>query len=87
MTHRTGVFMGGIERLGVLPVLLALYLQFKDWEWGDWAMLAEVNLVQGLMILALLLAYLLGWYFVGLNARMDAYEQVLAEASERDQGK
>jgi len=34
--YRLGLFTGGMERLGVLPVLVVLYLQFKDWGFGDW---------------------------------------------------
>lgn len=83
MQHRMGLFTGGLERLGVIPVMLALYFQFKDWKWGDWGMLAEVNLVQGLLIWTLLLAYAGGWYLIRLHARTEAYELLLAEASEQ----
>lgn len=84
MHQRLGLFSGGIERLGVLPVLVVLYLQFRDWRWGDWSMLADVNLVQGLLIWALLLAYVLGWHLVWLSARAEAYELLLAEAAQQD---
>ena len=76
--------MGGVERLGILPLLLALYLQFKDWEWGDWGMLAEVNLIQGLLIWALVLVYLSGWRLVRLHARVESYERLLIEARAQD---
>jgi hypothetical protein len=85
MAYRTGLVMGGVERLGILPLLLALYLQFKDWEWGDWGMLAEVNLIQGLLIWALVLVYLGGWRLVRLHARVEGYEQLLVESVTQDQ--
>lgn len=81
MTHRLGVFTGGIEKLGVIPLLLGLYLQFKDWRWGDWDALAQVNLVQGLLIWALFLCYAAGWHLVALRSRIDSYELLLAEAN------
>ncbi|HET6434260.1 MAG TPA: hypothetical protein VFG18_00895 [Xanthomonadaceae bacterium] len=84
MRHRLGLFSGGIERLGVLPVLVVLYLQFRDWQWGDWDMLAEVNLMQGLLLWALLLTYAAGWYLITLHSRIGAYELLLAEAAEQD---
>jgi len=84
MQHRLGLFSGGIERLGVLPVLAVLYLQFRDWQWGDWDMLAEVNLLQGLLLWALLLAYGVAWFLIRLHSRTEAYELLLAEAAEQD---
>lgn len=84
MQYRMGLAVGGLERLGVLPVLIALYLQFRGWEWGDWGMLSGINPVQGLLILALLLVYLLGWHLVLLNSRMERYELILSEAALRD---
>ncbi|GAB1595606.1 hypothetical protein [Lysobacter claricitrinus] len=34
MTYRMGLALGGVERLGVFPVLVALYLQFRK-KWGQ----------------------------------------------------
>ncbi|WP_232522627.1 hypothetical protein [Stenotrophomonas acidaminiphila] len=47
MHERLGLFTGGMERLGILPLLVALYLQFKDWRWGNWNAFANITLVQG----------------------------------------
>lgn len=85
LQHRLGLFSGGLERLGILPVIVVLYLQFKDWEWGDWSMLAEVNLVQGLLLWALLLGYAVGWYLIRLNVRVELYELLLAESLQQDE--
>ena len=80
MSYRLGLAMGGIERLGVFPVLIALYLQFKDWKWGDWAALADVNLVAGLLIWAMVLLYGVGWILIGLKVRLDTYQSILEES-------
>lgn len=80
MGERMGLLFGGIQRLGVFPVLVALYLQFRDWHWGDWAGAFDVNLVGGLLIFAMLLLYAGGWYLVGLRARLDAYVSLLDES-------
>lgn len=85
MTYRLGLATGGVERLGIFPVLVALYFQFKDWEWGNWAALGEVNLVGGLLIWAMVLLYGLGWMLVGLKVRLDTYESLLEESLQSEE--
>lgn len=80
MTFRLGLLTGGVERLGVLPVLIALYFQFKDWQFGDWQALGQVNLAGGLLLWALLLLYLGGWWLIRLRLRLDTFEMLLTEA-------
>ena len=80
MSYRLGLFTGGIERLGVLPLLAVLYLQFKDWKYGDWDALGKVNMVGGLLLWALLMAYVAGWWLIRLRIRLETYEYLLAEA-------
>jgi hypothetical protein len=83
LMYRTGLFTGSMERLGVLPILVALYVQFKDWEFGNWASLwANVHLVGGLLLWALLLAYMGSWWLIRLRSRLDVYEALLDEALE-----
>jgi hypothetical protein len=84
MSYRLGLFTGGIERLGVLPLLVALYLQFKDWEFGDWNALSEVNMIGGLLLWGLLLVYLGSWWLIGLRNRIEVYEALLADAVHHD---
>jgi hypothetical protein len=91
MSYRFGLLSGGaMERLGVLPLLAVLYLQFKDWEFGDWQALGKVHMVGGLLLWALLLAYATGWHLVRLKLRVDGYEAFLEEVvrthEERKQG-
>lgn len=83
LAYRTGLFSGNMERLGVLPILVVLYVQFKDWRFGDWASTwNNVHLVGGLILWALLLAYLGSWWLIRLQSRLDVYEALLAEALE-----
>lgn len=77
MNDRMGLLFGGIQRLGIFPVLVALYLQFRDWKWGDWAGAFDVNLVAGLFILLMLFLYAGGWLLVGLRIRLDTYVNLL----------
>lgn len=78
--YRFGLFAGSVERLGVLPVIGVLYLQFKDWEFGDWGALGRVHMVGGLLLWMLLLTYLGAWWLAGLKGRVDLYEILLTEA-------
>lgn len=78
--YRFGLYAGGVERLGVLPVLGLLYLQFKDWEFGDWEALGRVQMVGGLLLWMLLLTYLSAWWLAGLKGRVDLYEILLTDA-------
>lgn len=83
MGERMGLLFGGIQRLGVFPLLVALYLQFRNWKWGDWAGAFDVNLLAGLLIWAMLLLYAGGWLLVGIRSRLDSYASLL-ENSLRD---
>ncbi|HUD41035.1 MAG TPA: hypothetical protein VMR06_03460 [Dokdonella sp.] len=81
MQQGLSLFTGGLERLGILPVIGVLYLQFRDWRWGDWTRLSDVNLLQALLIGALLLVYLTGWQLAIVHRRTAVYEALLAEAA------
>lgn len=85
MHERLGLFTGGMERLGVVPLLLAFYLQFKDWRWGDWKTLTSITFTQALLAFALMLAYTIFWHLIFLRARVHAYESLLAEANRQDE--
>jgi len=77
MGERMGIAFGGIQRLGIFPVLIALYLQFRHWKWGDWAGAFDVHLVAGLLIWAMVLLYAMGWLLIGLRTRLDTYVDLL----------
>jgi hypothetical protein len=78
--YRVGLLTGNMDRLGVLPVLVVVYLQCKDWTFGDWRVLSHVSAVGGLLLWMLLIAYLGAWFMVGVKSRIDGYEALLAEA-------
>lgn len=81
LAYRMGLFTGSVQRLGILPLLAILYLQFKDWRFGDWQAFGQVHMLGGLLLWALFLAYLGAWWLVGLGTRWDAYEALLIEAT------
>ena len=62
-------------------MLAILYVQFKDWRFGDWQAIGQVHMLGGLLLYALFLAYLLSWWLVGMGTRWDAYEALLIEAT------
>jgi len=80
MGERMGLLYGGIQRLGIFPVLVALYLQFRNWTWGDWSGAFDVNMVAGLLIWFMVFLYAAGWLLVGLRTRLDSYVSLLEES-------
>lgn len=84
MHSRMSLVTGGMERLGVMPLLAALYLQFKDWRLGDWAALGEVTFVQGFLAVALLVIYMASWALILLYSRTESYELLLLEAAAQE---
>lgn len=84
LAYRLGLVTGSVQRLGILPLLAILYLQFKDWRFGDWQMLGRIHVVGGLLLWALFLTYVLSWWAVGLGTRWDAYEALLIEATHNE---
>ncbi len=83
MIDRTGLMYGGLQKLGPFPVLVAFYLQFRNWEWGDWAGAFAVSPFGGLLIFALVLLYVVGWLLIAMRTRLDTYVSLL-EASLED---
>ena len=84
MHDRLGLFTGGMEKLGFMPVLLALYLQLKDWRMGDWTVLSKITLTQGVLAFILLFAFAMSWHLVRLRIRVQSYEQLLTAANRQD---
>lgn len=80
LVFRSGLFSGGVDRLGVLPVLALLYVQLKDWSFGDWQSLGKVHLLGGLLLLGLAVFYFVSWWAIRIRLRFDGYEALLAEA-------
>lgn len=88
MIDRMGLMYGGLQRLGPFPLLVALYLQFRGWKWGDWGALFDVGWVGALLIFAMTLLYLMGWVLIGQRIRLDTYVALLeASVQEPDAGR
>ena len=66
---------GSIEKLGALPIVVALYLQFKDMHWPPHSSWVEIFL-----IFALVLGYWLSVMQIGVRLRLQLYETLLRKA-------
>lgn len=82
LTYKLGIFSGGIEKLGPLPLLAVLYIQFKDVELGTWAALGQVTFLGGFLLAALAVCYLMSMMFLGIKIRLETYEYLIDEALE-----
>lgn len=82
--RRTRLFAGGLDRLGILPLVAAMYLQFKDWKYGDWAALSSVTFTQGMLIFFLVGSYVMVWHLLYMQARTETLREMLTEAAARD---
>ena len=84
--YRHGLISGGLDKLGILPVLVAMYLQLKDWSFGDWkGLLDHVHGLGVVLLTILLMTYGLSWWGARAKGRLDLYEAVLMEASVRSE--
>lgn len=81
LTYRHALLSGGMEKIGILPLLALMYLQLKDWSFGNWKdLLDHVHLVGGVLLWMLLIMYLVAWWVARIKGRLDLYEALLAEA-------
>ncbi|KAF1017115.1 MAG: hypothetical protein GAK31_00374 [Stenotrophomonas maltophilia] len=80
LTERMSTMYGGLKCLGPFPILIALYLQFRQWKWGDWASAFDVSTLGALLIFGMVGLYAAGWLLLGLRTRLDTYVALL-EAS------
>lgn len=83
-THRVERFRtklplmtGGIERLGALPVVAALVVQFKDMQWPPHPSWTQIILFTGLMLFYWLCLLMLSQRF-----RLELYDALLKKALE-----
>ena len=77
---RLGLLGGGMERLGALPMLVGLYLQFKDVQLAWPLKIQFIPFLMGGLILAL---YVIGWWGASWRMRLKLYEHLLTEAIAR----
>ncbi|GAB2583671.1 hypothetical protein ISP15_17070 [Dyella jejuensis] len=84
LVYRGGLISGGMDKLAILPLFLAMYLQFKDWSFGGWkALLDHVHMLSALLLSMLFATYLISWWAARAKDRLELYEMVLMEASVR----
>lgn len=75
MKEKLPMLTGNIEKLGALPVVIALYLQFKDMHWPPHPSWLEIGL-----IFVLVLGYWLSMLQISVRLRLQLYEMLLSKA-------
>jgi hypothetical protein len=75
MKEKLPILTGSIEKLGALPIVIALYLQFKDMRWPPHPSAVEVFL-----IFALVLGHWLSMLQISVRLRLQLYETLLKKA-------
>ncbi|MFK2931096.1 hypothetical protein [Dyella agri] len=75
MKEKLPMLTGSIEKLGALPIVIALYLQFKDMHWPPHPSWLEVFL-----IFALVFGYWLSMQQISVRLRLQLYEMLLGKA-------
>lgn len=73
----TSLIMGGVEKLGFLPVIVALYLQFKDTTrlWPP-----DITIVGGFFALLIIGIYLIGMWALTRRFQVTRFERLLIMA-------
>jgi hypothetical protein len=69
------ILTGGLDKLGALPILAALIIQFKDMHWPPQPSWTELFL-----FVVLMLVYWLSMLQVGLRFRLELYDVLLKKA-------
>ncbi|MDQ3289243.1 MAG: hypothetical protein M3Q42_13520 [Pseudomonadota bacterium] len=77
LTEKVGLLGGSLDKLGIIPVVVALGLQLKAVT-GD----TQLPLWQGVLALLLAITYVIAFMGALMRSRLQLYEMVLAEAVE-----
>jgi len=75
MREHLPMLTGGIEKLGALPILIALYIQFKDVHWPPHPSWLEIFL-----IFALVFGYWVSLLQISVRFRLQTYDMLLRKA-------
>jgi hypothetical protein len=75
LRERLPMLTGGIEKLGALPVFIALYIQFKDAQWPPHPSWIEIVLV-----FALIFGYWTSLLQTNVRFRLQTYDMLLKKA-------
>lgn len=65
--RRFSLVLGSFDKLGIFPVLIAIYFQLKD------GYLTRLELWQGMFVFLLAATYVISHWLVGLKLRLDLY--------------
>jgi hypothetical protein len=79
LTAKLGFLAGGLDKLGVLPLLVALAIQLN--VYADWSKVPQWQVILGLFAAITYLAAFIGSL---MRLRLQLYEAVLAEALHKD---
>ncbi|WP_458071876.1 hypothetical protein [Rhodanobacter sp. BL-MT-08] len=75
MQEKLPMLTGSIEKIGALPIVIALYLQFKDMQWPPHPSWVEV-----LLIFALVFGYWLSVMQISVRLRLQLYDKLLSKS-------
>ncbi|MBB5358251.1 hypothetical protein HDE76_001457 [Rhodanobacter sp. ANJX3] len=75
MKEKLPMLTGSIEKLGALPIVVALYLQFKDMQWPP-----HPGWIEIFLIFALIFGYWLSVRQINIRLRLQLYETLLSKA-------
>jgi hypothetical protein len=75
MKEKLPMLTGSVEKLGALPIVIALYLQFKNMHWPPHPSWVEIFL-----IIVLVLGYWLSVMQISVRLRLQLYETLLSKA-------
>lgn len=81
------LLIGGIERAGILPVLVAAFFLLREVDGLGVASLAEVPLWQGVLAPFLIITWWIGVMAVRMRLTHELYAMVLTDALENDEAK
>jgi len=75
LKEKLPLLTGSIEKLGALPILIALYLQFKNMHWPPHPSWPEIG-----AIIVLVFGYWLSMLLINARLRLQLYETLLGKA-------
>lgn len=83
LTAKLPLIVGSVERLGALPLLVALFLLMRSSKELSIASLTAIPGWHAIVGLGLVLAYAIGVHAVRMRLRLELYQTVLADALAR----
>jgi hypothetical protein len=75
---RQPLLLGAVDKLGALPLLGALALQFHNMSWPP-----RPNLGEAVLVIALVIGYWAGLVSLGMRFRLELYDMLLTQARVR----